>query len=100
MSVRLGDKTGNFAEVIGSERGDIRFGYDENNSVYLVSKRTGTIFKSGLLFTGEPIRSEPKLSQPEIRGDSKGLLIVVGGIGIALLLMLAFVVWGNRQKAA
>eukprot|EP00752_Nemacystus_decipiens_P016145 g14438.t1 len=37
MSVKLGDKTGNFAEVLGTERGDIRFGFGEDNTVYLRS---------------------------------------------------------------
>lgn len=98
MTVRLGDKTGNVADVLGTERGDARFGFDESNNVYLVSKRTGTIFKTGLLFTGEPVESDPQVSKPGVINNTMGMLITVGGIALLLIAMLVLVIWGAKRK--
>ena len=89
----------NFADVIGTKRGDIRFGVDQAGSVYLVSKRTDTIFKTKLVYTGQPVRTVPDVSQPGVFDQTKGILITVGGIGLALLIMLIWVVRSNQQQA-
>jgi len=99
LTVKLGDKTGNFADVLGTERGDARYGFDQNNNVYIVSKRTGTIFKTGLVYTGEPVRAEPTVSQFTALG-TQGLLVTIAGTGALLLLILVLVCWGGKRKAA
>ncbi|MBX2852185.1 MAG: PQQ-dependent sugar dehydrogenase [Phycisphaeraceae bacterium] len=96
MTVKLGDKTGNFADVLGTERGDARFGVDEAGHVYIISKQAGTIFKTGLIYTGLPVKADPVVSRRGSFGGTAGLVIAVGGIGAALTVMLAVVMW--RQK--
>ena len=100
MTVRLGDKTGNVADVLGTERGDARFGFDEDNNVYLVSKRTGTIFKTGLVFTGEPIESDPQISKPGVIDNTMGMLITVGGVALLLIVILVLVIWNAKRQPA
>ena len=99
MSVRLGDKIGNFADVIDAGRGDTRFGTDESGTVYIVSKQTDTIFKTKLVYTGEPNETQPRVSDNKTFGGTKGLLITIGGVGLLLLMILVVVVWGARRKA-
>ena len=98
MTVKLGDKTGNVADVLGAERGDARFGFDEANNVYLVSKRTGTIFKTGLVFTGEPVKSDPHVSKPGVINNTMGILVTVGGVALLLVVILVLVIWGAKRK--
>lgn len=98
MNVRLGDKVGNFADVIDAARGDTRFGFDQAGTIYIVSKQTDTIYKTKLVYKGEPIESAPKLNQHTAIGGTKGLLITIGGTALLLLVILALVVWGARRK--
>lgn len=99
MNVRLGDKVGNFADVIDAGRGDTRFGFDEAGTVYIVSKQTDTIFKTKLVYTGEPIKSAPTVNQHEAIGGTRGLLITIGGTAMLLLMLLIVVMWGARRKS-
>ena len=39
LTLQLGEKTGSMTDILGTERGDVRFGVDQNNAVYFVSKR-------------------------------------------------------------
>lgn len=98
MNVRLGDKVGNFADVINATRGDSRFGTDESGAVYIVSKQTDTIFKTKLVYTGEPNETQPRVSHNEKFSGTSGLLITVGGVGLLLVMILIVVVWGARRK--
>ncbi|MEO0475544.1 MAG: PQQ-dependent sugar dehydrogenase [Planctomycetota bacterium] len=91
MNVTLGDKTGSLADVLGTKRGDARYGFDEANNVYLISKRTGTIFKTGLVFTGRPVESDPSVSKPGVINNTMGLLITIGCVAVLLLIILLLV---------
>ncbi|MGB0767551.1 MAG: PQQ-dependent sugar dehydrogenase, partial [Phycisphaeraceae bacterium] len=42
MQARWGEKRGTFADLVGADRGDVRFGVGEDATVYLVSKQTQT----------------------------------------------------------
>lgn len=100
MNVRLGDKVGNFADVIGAGRGDTRFGFDEAGVVYIVSKQTDTIYKTKLVYTGLPIETSPSLNKTTAVGGTRGLFIVIGGTGLLLLLILIAVVLNAKRKPA
>jgi len=98
LTVKLGEKTGNFADVLGTERGDVRLGVDESGAVYIVSKQTQTIFKTALVYTGKPVKSEPSIHQRESIGGTTGLVIVVGGIALLLIVMLLLAMMGAKRK--
>ena len=103
LTVKLGDKTGNFADVLGTERGDARFGFDENKTVYIVSKRSNTIFKTKLLHTVEPVKSKPTLNRSERfeRLDGMtGLLLTIGATGLCLAVILALVILNAKRTRA
>lgn len=63
--VRFGGATGTFADVLDGVpggRGDARFGTDEAGNVFVVSKRTGTIFATGLMdASAGPFTESPRL---------------------------------------
>lgn len=98
MNVRLGDKVGSFADVIGAERGDSRFGVDQSGTLYVVSKQTSTIFKTRLVYTGQPIRAEPGISKQDGLGGLLGLIVVIGATGLGLLALLVIVVWWSKRQ--
>lgn len=94
MTVQLGNKTGNFADLLGTERGDSRFGFDENNRIYIVSKQTDTIFKTNLVYTGLPVETKPKLSDGT-QTDWAKLIIVGVSLSLAAILLA---VWLRSRR--
>lgn len=95
MTVQLGKKTGSFADVLGAKRGDTRFGYDEMGHVYIVSKQTGTIFKTGLIYTGLPVASSPSIERDKEATDWAMLAIA----GVTAFLIIQFtVVWRSAKR--
>ena len=56
MNVRLdGSAPGGFPSLIGSTRGDARFGVDESGRLFVISRRTNTIFVSDLIADQNPV---------------------------------------------
>ena len=100
LTLQLGEKTGSMADILGTERGDVRFGVDQNNAVYFVSKRSDTIFKTKLIYTGEPVKADPEVTQSQSLSGTKGLIITVGGTGLLLLLILIAVYLSGKRNAA
>jgi hypothetical protein len=98
MDVQLGDKIGTLADVLGAERGDSRFGVDQAGTLYVVSKQTNTIFKTKLVYTGEPVQAEPGISKQNALGGIPGLIVVIGGTGLGLLCLLIVVVLMSKRK--
>jgi len=96
-NVKLGSKTGNFADILGTERGDARFGWDQDNAVYIVSKQTDTIYKTNLVYTGLPIESDPIVAKHASFAGTKGLLVTLGGTASLLFLILAAVYYGPKR---
>ena len=97
MQVRLGDRTGSFADVINADRGDTRFGFDEAGNVYIVSKQTGTIFRTGLVYTGLPVESQPRVAKSG--GAQSWAIGVILGVCVGLLLIVAMVLLARRRSA-
>lgn len=100
LSVKLGEKTGNFADVLESERGDARFGFDETKRVYIVSKRSDTIFKTKLVHTVEPVKSRPTVNpskQLDRLAGTTGLLLTIGATGLCLAVILALVLINAKR---
>lgn len=98
MNARIGDEVGNFADLMGAGRGDTRFGVDEAGAVYIVSKQTGTIYKTKLIYTGVPVESTPQVNRQSTIGGTKGLLITIGGTALLLLMILIVVAWNAKRK--
>jgi hypothetical protein len=73
LKVSFNNVTGTFANVIGAARGDARFGADEFGNVYIVSKQTGRIFRTGLL---------TQVAVPE-PASLLLILVVVGILGVS-----------------
>jgi len=38
-----------FEDVVNRDRGDVRFGQDEQGNVYIVTRQSGEIFRTGLV---------------------------------------------------
>lgn len=98
MNVKLGDKVGNFADVIGAGRGDSRFGVDESGAAYIVSKQTDTIFKTSLVFTGEPVERSPSVKKTN--AGNAWAIAVVATVIMFLVLQLGLVYRGAKKKRA
>lgn len=88
MTVKLGDKTGSVADILGTERGDTRFGFDETGQVYIVSKQTDTIFKTPLIYTGLPVESTPAIEPGSQATDWTKRAIIVVTISLFALLLV------------
>ena len=99
LAVKLGDKTGNFADVLGTDRGDARFGVDEDGSVYIVSKQTDTVFKTKLIYTGEPVQGEQNIARPKMPSWSTGLLLTIGATGSCLAVILGLVILNAKRRS-
>lgn len=97
MNVKLGDKLGTFADVIGADRADVRFGVDEAGRLYLVSKQTGTIFKTKLIYTGQPVQADPRLDNRT--GQTNWALIAIAGVTVFLGFEL-LLVWRRAKRDA
>ena len=50
-----GSAPGAFPSLIGSQRGDARFGVDESGRLFVISRRTNTIFVSDLIADQNPV---------------------------------------------
>jgi len=98
MNVRLGEKSGTFADVIGADRADVRFGVDEAGTLYLISKQTGTIFRTGLMYTGEPVKADPWIADPS--GGINWAMAVVIGVGVLLALQLVLILYFYKRSRA
>lgn len=80
INVQLGDRLGSFADVIDAERGDARLGWDQNNTLYIVSKQTGTIFKTRLKVTGQPVEAAPRIAKTDTSSWGIGVILAVAAL--------------------
>ncbi|MEM6804196.1 MAG: PKD domain-containing protein, partial [Bacteroidota bacterium] len=60
-----------FEDVVGRNRGDLRFGFDEVGNVYFVTKQSGKIFRTGLIHSLDRNTQNPKpaLCFTEVNGE-------------------------------
>jgi len=99
MNVRLGDKLGTFADVIGAERGDTRFGVDDQGRLFLISKQTQTIYKTRLVYTGLPVQASPQVEPGSANRAMAVPMAVIIGVVVFLAIELVWVlVSGPRFK--
>jgi len=96
MNARLGDRLGTFADVIGADRADVRFGVDQAGSLYLVSKQTDTIYKTKLKYTGQPVEAVPRAAG-QFTGGTRWAGFIIGGVFFALLIELVVVYKAARR---
>lgn len=87
--VRYNGITGNFADVLDGVpggRGDARFGTDEAGNVFIVSKRTGTIFATGLVdASAGPFVESPRIVLTVDRGSGGVTLSNASAVSTALI---------------
>lgn len=96
MNAGLGDRQGTFADVIGADRADVRFGVDEAGRVYLVSKQTDTIYRTNLVHTGRPIKAEPRMAHAHA-GNGWPIAILIGIAAAFAVQLLVIVVLARRK---